>query len=200
MISAIRKIHLTVIGFAVIFILLILAGIFPAWRSVDKKFNSLSQQRGTFNVLQKQVDAVGDFRLHSVIIKPTLEKLSKSFINFEAPIEWIEFLEQEAQGSKLAMEIYPLPSAQDEKTSWIDAEFRLILGGRFPDCLRFFKKVENGPWLVEFLQLNVARVSGGKKLSEKFVNLKEGEVLATLDIRAFAKKVEVAKQNDINKD
>jgi len=59
------------------------------------------------------------------------------------------------------------------------------LGGSFPKCLAFLKRLEQSPWLIKIDQANMDRVEEKNK-PQSFKNLGEGEVVLTLSFKTFS--------------
>jgi len=74
------------------------------------------------------------------------EKIDAFFVDAKEPIGFIEFLEKEAEASKLSIEITPLVSRQ----------FQIALKGAFPDFVRYIEKMESASYLIEVANVNIS--------------------------------------------
>jgi hypothetical protein len=116
--------------------------------------------------------------------QPDFDKIDKVFVETEAPIEFINFLEKTASSSSLSFKIVSLTKKMDKNTPWPSITFQLSAQGSFPNFLKFLEKLENSPYLIETTDLNVtAPTQKGAKLKE-FASLPPTEtgVLFTITV------------------
>lgn len=176
MISIKKKIYITLLCFAIVFGILIKFGTLPSIETLKRNSQALSLQKRALNLFQNQVEDLKDFQKEFSQYQAILEKVNHSFVAREAPINFIEFLEREAQNLNLPIEISPLNITQKKTDPWVPVAFSISFAGTFPDCLRFLERLEQSSWLIEISQLNVERISEEKT----------GDVSFSLTFKAFS--------------
>jgi len=87
-----------------------------------------------------------------------LEKISKEFVDPKVPVEFIKFLEQNAKNSGLSVDISPI-ATEEKENEWPSLSFQITTNGSFPSLLKFLEKLENSPYLIEILNLNLMRIN-----------------------------------------
>ncbi|MBZ9572717.1 hypothetical protein KJA17_00775 [Patescibacteria group bacterium] len=181
--TAKRKIYIISICFFVIFTLAIIFGITPLVGEIKKSSENLIFQKRAFNLFQSQLKDLENFQKNYSLYQSTLERIEKSFVVLEAPIDFIEFLEKEAQKSDLKIEISPLTLPPAETDPWGSTGFQISVGGPFPSCLKFLERLERSPYLVEIFQLNIERIE--EKGNRRFEGLSPGDVSFNIALKAF---------------
>lgn len=183
--TAKRKIYLTTISFLVIFALAIIFGILPLMAEIEKSSENLIFQKRALDLFQQQLMNLEDFQENYSFYQPTLARIEKSFVAAEAPVNFIEFLEREAQKADLKIEIYPLILPLAETDLWKSSGLRVTVAGPFSSCSRFLERLERAPYLLEIFQLNIERI-GEKGPGKKFEGLAQGDVSFNISLRTFS--------------
>lgn len=183
--TAKRKIYVTTICFLVIFVLAVIFGILPSMVEIKKSSENLVFQKRILDLFQQQLMNLEDFQENYSFYQPTLERIEKSFVVSEAPIDFIEFLEREAQKAGLELEIYPLTLPLAETDLWKSSGLRIMIGGSFSSCSRFLERLEQSPYLLEIFQLNIERI-GEKGPGKKFETLTLGDVTFNINLKTFS--------------
>ena len=171
-----RKIYIALLCFAVVFGILIKFGILPSIEAIKRNSRALNLQKRALSLSQNQFKDLGDFKNDFSQYQAILEKVDRSFVDKEAPINFIEFLEREARNLNLPIEISPLNITQKKTDPWVPVAFSISFAGAFPDCLKFLERLEQSPWLIEISQLDIKRISEEKT----------GDVSFSLTIKAFS--------------
>lgn len=182
--TAKRKIYITSICFFVIFLIAIIFGILPLLREMKKSSENLIFQKRALNLFQSQLSDLEGFQENYSFYQPTLEKIEKSFVDPEVPVDFIEFLEREAQKSGLQIEISPLTLLPTETDPWQSTGFQILVAGTFQSCLSFLERLEQSPYLVEIFQLNIERIEekGRRRI---FETLTLGDVIFNIALKTF---------------
>lgn len=128
---------------------------------LKKDLYSLEEERTNFDQLKK------DYRTHQAQI----EKVDALFIEREAPVNFIGFLEESSRDAGFTVKIGSASLFKSKSDVWPSTVFRLFGHGTSPSFQRFLEKIENGPYLMEIssLSLREAKVfsaGGGKNGSE----------------------------------
>jgi hypothetical protein len=128
------------------------------------EFRELSRgivlQKKVQNLIESRIKDYENFIDNYSFYEPVFEKIENSFVDKKAPIEFIEFLEKEANDANLSIKIFSLVVDNSEKKeNWTPIGFQILLEGNFSNGLRFLERIERCPWLVEISQLNVEKNS-----------------------------------------
>ena len=159
--------------------------ILPQWdglRIISREFifqkkaeNFFARRLEDFSVFQKNRSSYGEL----------MGKINSSFVQKEAPIKFIEFLEKEAKSQSLPLEILPLSGKVEKGDLWQPLFFKISLKGPFPKCLVFLERLEKGPFLVKVFQLDIKRVREEELRLKRFEGLKKGDVFLEIKIKVF---------------
>ena len=182
--TAKRKIYIISTCFFVIFVVAIIFGITPLLKEIKKSSENLVFQKRALNLFQSQLVDLENFQKNYSLYQPTLERIEKSFVVSEAPIDFIEFLEREAQKSGLKIEISPLTLSPSETDPWWSTGFQISIGGPFPSCLGFLERLEQSAYLIEIFQLNIERI-GEKGRAGRFEGLSPGDISFNIALKTF---------------
>lgn len=183
--TAKQKIKIDIVVFALVALLMVFLGLMPLLSSLAKTSRELSVQKAILLTLENQIAVLKDFQDSEPLYQANVEKIDASFIAQEAPIAFIEFLEQEAQAQGLDILISSVKEASEKKAMRLTTAFQAAVAGSFSDCFTFLKRLEKSPWLVKIDQINMDRV-GEKEKPLSFKNLSEGEVVLNLAFKTFS--------------
>ena len=111
-----------------------------------------------------------------------LAKIDRIFIDPKRPIEFFDFLEKNAQIFQLKIEISPVSKPETETLPSLF--FQISTSGSSPNFLRFLEKLENSPYLIDILNLNVKKLTEGKIRSE---GLSPQDVEATFLMKVYTR-------------
>ncbi len=178
------KIYFAVFFLAVV--LLIFLGLAPLLAGLLKTSKELTGKKDTLVLIEGQIAALEEFQKNNLAYQANVKKVDVSFISEEAPIEFIEFLEKEAQNQGLDFLISSVKEASDKKSLRVITVFQAALGGSFPECLTFLKRLEQSPWLIKIDQVGLDRISEKNKLLS-FKDLREGDVVLNLNFKTFSR-------------
>lgn len=184
MILSEKRIYLILIVWIIIFGFLFEFGLLPLTKQLKRVSEEFAFQKKALELFQLRVEDFRNFQENYSFYQPIFKKIENSFVNQEAPINFIKFLEEEAEKLKLSKEISPLNIPQRETDAWLPVGFSVSLGGRFSDCLKFLERVEQSSWLIEISQLNIKRVE--EKEKKKFEGLSLGEVTFDISLKTFS--------------
>ncbi len=188
-----KKIYTSLAIFGAVYLLLILFIVFPLFRGIKKHSEELVSEREGLISLTNEIENLETSEKFYKANQANLEKIEELLINREVPIEFITFLEQNAENSQLESKISLLASGGKETDPWPSLSFQVLLKGSFPDFLKFLERLENGPYLTEILNLNIQKATKGSPQalfspSPESRELPLSEVNATLSIKVFTKK------------
>jgi len=183
--TAKQKIKIDVAVFAVFLALIVFLGIVPLSSQLSSGSKNLAAKKGVLLFLENQIKALNDFQNSDLEYQQKITKLDSSFVSQEAPIEFIEFLEQEAQKQRLKISLSSAAGVSEQKGGRLTMGFMATLTGRFPNVLVFLNKIEKSPWLIKVEQIDIGRVGE----SNKFYGVEgssTGQVVLTLSFKTFS--------------
>jgi hypothetical protein len=186
MISIKKKIYFTLFCFAVILGVLIRIEVLPLLKQLERNSEFFSLQKKALTVFQAQLESFKNFQKDLPLYQSVLERVEKSFVAKDAPIEFIEFLEKEARTFNLFIKISPSEALPTKEDPWIPVGFSVSVGGEFSNCLKFLERLEKSPFLIAISQLNIVRISEKNLRLKEFENLKPGDVSLRLNLKVFS--------------
>lgn len=194
--SAKRKIQISVIAFIFVLVLVALFIFRPFLVKIKDNGEILSAQKASLLFLEKQIKNVQDFQKQFLADNGDLKNLDSSFLNYAAPIEFFEFLEQEALDANVLLDVSPLldkPQDKDqkEKTKIKTMIFEVVIAGDFPDCLRFLKQIERGPFLSQVTGVSIEKLDKNTDKFKQFEGLLPGQVISNVHLEVLAKEKNV---------
>ncbi len=157
-----QKIYLSIFVIAIVFFLLLLFCIVPAFRSIIETSEQLAFRRQELASIESLSRNFDDFEKNFSSYEQGLEEMENllkqdSLIDPEIPISFINFFKEQASDFNLALNISPMGFYQKEGEFWDYMNFRIQGTGRFIDIMRFLEKLENGRWLIEETSININR-------------------------------------------
>ncbi len=138
--------------------------------------------------LQREIKNLRESELIYQSYQANLAKIDKIFVDPEVPIEFIDFLEKNAQVSQQKIEISLIPKKKVKDEPWPGLLFQVSTFGSFPNFSKFLEKLENSPYLIEILNLNIKKLTEREIQSAEFPDLSPGDVKSTFLIKVFVKK------------
>ena len=132
-------------------------------RADSEEFISLKSDLASF---QKETENLSKLSKTYQNYQENLAKIDEIFIDPKLPIKFFDFLEKNAQISQLKYEISPVSKPETETLPSLFFQISTI--GSFPNFLRFLEKLENSPYLIDVLNLNIKILTEGKIQSEGF--------------------------------
>ena len=167
-------------------ILLVVLLIRPTYHDIKSNSQNLISQKKQLLTLENKIENIEQFREKHQEIQQNLTAAETVFINAEAPVNFISFLQKNAQNCQVSIEIFPSFPSKVGDDPWISSAFQLISNGSFPNFIKFLEKLESSPYLVEIKNLNINRLSEKELRLEKFQGLSVGDIEATLLIKTYA--------------
>jgi len=141
-----KNVPLIVLG--IIAALLAGCAVRPLFSSIKYNSETFISQRDSLTALEKKSDNLKRFQSTYEIYQDNLKKMDELFIGKEEPVEFIEFLEDEAGRSKLTIDLTPLTFKAVEEDVWPSTSFEVDMEGSFPNFLRFLDRIESSSYLI----------------------------------------------------
>ncbi len=180
-----KKIKIDIIIFIIIFIVLIVFCLAPLLTKIFVITKELASKKNMLEALEKQTLALNDFQNNILIYQQNIQKIDKSFVAEEAPVEFIGFLEKLANNYGLEIVLSSVKDVSEKKSNRLTTAFQAVITGDYPVVLVFLKKLEQSPWLIKIDQVNIERV-GEKSMAYSQENAKTGQVVLSLGFKAFS--------------
>ena len=179
-----NKINLSLIALALIFLFLIFFLIFPLFSEIKKNSQELIVQKEALSSFEAKIESLIGFKAEHEEIKLSLEKISDLFVDSKAPVDFIAFLEREAESCGVKIKISSVVPLVIKEDPWPSFSFGVMTTSSPSQFFKFFQKLEFSPYLIEIENLSI------KRLDEKDLELKEFEEYFLGDIRVnFSFKV-----------
>ncbi len=170
-----RKINLSIFIFVVSAALIVAFIIYPFFNDIKIGSKEMISQKENLAILEAQMANLENFKIIYKDLEEISEKIDRLFVNPEVPVEFIGFLENTAEEYHLKIEIFPASARAVEKDLWSYITFQISTSGSFTNFLKFQKRMENGPYLIEIQNLSIGRLT------------ESGEIQASFTIKVFTK-------------
>ncbi|MBZ9578292.1 hypothetical protein KJA14_00280 [Patescibacteria group bacterium] len=180
-----RKIYLSLIIFGIITILLIILIIHPLFKGIQKNSEEFISQKKKLILLQEEMKSLKETEVLYKTYQTNIDKIDDLFADPEVPIEFIEFLEKNAEKSQLSIKISLM--ARKETEPWPSLFFQISTVGSFPNLLKFLEKLEASSYLIEISDLNVKRLTEKELQSDEFRTFSLGDVYTMFLIKVLTK-------------
>lgn len=154
-----RKTILTAIVFGAAAPLLIISLILPMVSGIKNESQNLVSQKNKISELADKFRNIGAVEAEFNKYNEFYGKIASFFVDAKEPISFIEFLEEQADSSRVSIEITPLGSQMGASEPWPSINFRLSAKGGFSNFSIFLERLESAPYLVEVLNININRAA-----------------------------------------
>jgi hypothetical protein len=126
---------------------------------VKKDIVLLEEKKANFNTLKE------DYQNH----QKEIGEIDRLFIDAEAPIDFIEFLENISVASGLKIKITPGVAVKIKGDVWPSVNFQISGEGEASEILKFTEKLENGPYLLRISGFNLNKPEKSEKAEVSLV-------------------------------
>ncbi|MDI6591776.1 MAG: type 4a pilus biogenesis protein PilO [Patescibacteria group bacterium] len=151
-----KKIYLTLAIFGILIISLIVFLIYPLFEEIKKDSEELLLQKKRMVSLTEQRENLKKIEDIYKNYQSDLDKIEKLLPDPEIPIELISFLEKASRDSEVGLEISSI-TKEAPTNFWPSLSLQISITGSTPNSLKFLEKLENAPYLIEILNLNIRR-------------------------------------------
>ncbi len=141
------------VGLGIVMAAFIALAICPLFSEIQRESHALVFQKTELAELEQKIQNLNEFQKSRQSHQDNLDKIEELLISSSEPVNFIEFLEEEARKSELGIEILPFVPEKGGKP-WSSMNFKLTLVGSFDNFLEFLEKLESAPYLIEILSLN----------------------------------------------
>ena len=157
--SSKNKIYLYLAIFLVISLIFLFLIIPYFLKKIQEKSGELVSLEKELVSLQKEIENLRQLEGVYRDYQPELGKIKEMLIDSEVPVEFINFLEGNAQISRQEIEISLFPQKQTKDEPWPTLFFQVSTSGSPSEFLKFLEKLENSPYLIEILNLNIQKLA-----------------------------------------
>lgn len=157
-----QKIFIAGGAFAIFLLLFFAFLFFPLMRGIRADSAKVLAARSQLAEISLYEEQIRRFEKISQSKQGDLGKIHNLFLDTDTPIAFLEFLEDLARNAQVSLKITPVESQKKEGDAWDSMDFRLAGRGPYPHVLSFVKQAENGPYLFEFKNAVLQRVTTGE--------------------------------------
>lgn len=155
-------------------------------KKIQKNSETIFRQRREFRSLANQGKELEEIQRLYNRVEPDFTRIDNFFLDFEVPVDFIKFLEAAAKDTDVSINISTGNiKKRDPELLWNYTDFQIGLSGSFSNFLKFIKKIESAPFLLEITNLSVQK-SGQVETTQKGKKVSE-ELKANLSIKVFTK-------------
>lgn len=183
MISAKQRIYLTGLIFLAIFICVFFTAVLPMAGKVKNNSDELALKEEILVILESQLSAFRDFQSQYSVYSEYASTTKDSFVTADAPIGFMEFIEEQAELFGLELEVASL-SVPDE--SGMSTGFQVMIDGNFINCIKFLERLEYGPWMIAIPETRITRISERSLRTEEESDLQVGDTSFAIIVHALA--------------
>jgi len=174
-----KKFYILVIFFALINSFLIYL-IFFLFRLINNNSQVLLKNKEKISILAKESEDFEKIKVFYQNHQEDFKKIENMFIDSEAPIDFISFLEKTAQDCQLQLKINSLIKNQEKEKNLSFLSFQISIQGSFSNFLKFIDKIENGPYLIDTVDLSVQSAKEENLENKEFQ--KENQIFLTIKV------------------
>lgn len=156
-----QKNNFSIFIFLVSFFLICFFVLNPLLKSIKEMAKELSTQEDKLITLQLKIDNIEQFKTTYEEIEGTLSKMDDLLINFEVPVDFINFLENEAKQFNLDFKISSAINQNTKNNPWPSIVFQATADGEFVNLLKFLDTIENSPYLIDVKNINIRESEDG---------------------------------------
>ena len=213
----IKKIYLSIAMFGIISTLLVVFVMWPLFKEIKAISQNLFLKKNKIVYLSEERENLQKIENLYKTYQSDLDRIENLFVDPEVPIEFIGFLEKSATDSQIKLEISSMTRAAakgeneataslttraaarggDEQSSattkkteqepWQSLSAQLLVTGSFSNFSKFLHKLENGPYLIETVDLNTRRLAEKDIQVKELENIPGADTTTVLSIKVFAK-------------
>lgn len=182
-----KQIYVSLFFFFLITAFLLLFIIVPLLNKIKKLSEEFILLRKKLVFLEARLSNAARIKDIEEEIELFLNETKSMFADKEVPISFLNFLEASAKECKVLIKMSPLEKKAKEIEVRPTIYIQIAAVSSFPNINCFLEKIETGSYLVEFLNLEFA------KLTESDLKLKEsnlplnGDIKAVIFLKALAK-------------
>src|SRR3989344_12774 len=164
-----NKIYLTLVIFTLISLILILFLIYPTFADIKKGSEEVLLSREKVTFIYTQNEELDKFKENFDSYKTNLNQIDDLFIDPRNPVDFLKFLEETSSSLNVNIDINLIDNNKEEKSANnpLFSSFKVGASGEFKNILKFYKKLENSPYLLQInnLSINSSALDTGSQTS-----------------------------------
>ncbi|MDO8265128.1 MAG: hypothetical protein Q7T34_02030, partial [Candidatus Parcubacteria bacterium] len=153
-----NKIIITIIGFALIAGMVSIFLIYPIFNSIAESSAEIELRADDLARLNQEAENIREFQSFSKENRQDIDKIGEAFVDPENPLEFIEFIESQADLLGLVVKITPNEAVKKEGEVFPSMVFNLSVIGKFSNFMVLLKKMESSGFLISTTGLNIKRI------------------------------------------
>jgi len=150
-------------------------------RSISKEFQSIKENQ---NFLHLQINEIKKFNQALDSYKPAFRRADEIFIDPQAPIDFINFLEKKPQELNISLQTSSISLPQIQSESLTEITFDVIIHGPFINFLKFLKTIENSHYLIVIEDIVISEMTERDAIRFGF---NEPIIESSMSIKLFTK-------------
>ena len=136
-------------------------------QKVNQKVNEIENIKKDIISMQKAKEDASNLKSLYNSYESKFELVDSFFVDLEYLKNFTKILHDIAdkEGVELSLSEGGMAKVTD---AWPSSVYQIKISGDYDDCHRFWEKLENGPWLAEFLSINLSKGLEGEKMIANF--------------------------------
>ncbi|MCX6758389.1 MAG: hypothetical protein NTX14_01645 [Candidatus Nealsonbacteria bacterium] len=179
-----NKILAALLFFSILFLAIAAVIIGSLVYDIENIGSKLNEQDRDISVLNERIAKAKEFRVFRSQNEDELAKLEKTFVGADPPLDFINFLEDVSRNCQVDSSISASAISKTEKDAFPSINFQVALTGTFSSAMKFLKKIESGPYLVEINSLAIRNDDNSGSLDRDAVR----KVKMDISIKAYTTK------------
>lgn len=193
MFSAKKKFYLFVLSACFVDFLVFYLILFPLLKRIQINAENLDLQKVSLAVLAERSGKLEFLQKNSDNLKKNNQFVQGAFIDSSAPVQFMEFLEKQAQDHHLSLAASLFNLSETKNDLWPAIGVRLKIEGRLADCLRFMETIENSHWVIAVTRFDLQKIKE-EETADEFQKEPGAKASLSLDIKAFSGESSVLKK------
>ncbi len=181
-----KKIHISIAVFLTIGILFLASAAVLIIRSIQKNSEEFVSQKKELISVQKEIETFTEAKSRYESSKESIDKIDKLFIDPENPIDFLNFLNKNAESHNLKIKTSPLSSGSKEIDPWPSISFQVSSSGSFSNSMKFLRTLELSPYLIEMSTTNIKNLTEGE-IGAKGLGMSLDNVNANFLMKVYTK-------------
>jgi len=177
-----NKIYLLSGLFVAVFVLICIVGSMFIMPKLSEASQSLREERTNLARLEHGLANIEEFRAEKLSLDNYSSEIGQIFIDKDAPVGFLSFLEKEAQDAGLNVNIVPL-SLKKEESSAFGVVFQVSSYGSPTSILSFLRRVETSSYLFEITEVNIVKLS-----DKQIADFQEGDIMLGFVLKTMNRK------------
>ena len=181
-----RQIILISVFFAVLAIILAVFLIYPIFLEIKNNSAELINIKTDLVQPNDSLHGVSKLQKEYQLVEPDFNKIKSFFIDPNAPVDFIKFLETIAKDSSVSIKISPITMEASETDPWKFLSYQISSNGSYDNIMEFLERVENSNYLIKIQNLELRKAAiadSGLPLQRKAVL---GDMSLNLTIKVFS--------------